>query len=472
MIIRVRWAVCVLMAAAVLVSIAAPRGKVIAQGTAKAGIQASPLGKPFGPDAQVVLTLDTLASMFRGDDASTWRTGVNTEKPRGGVDVYAKVAPAVVVVRTSHGHGTGFFIQSDGTLLTNHHVVVSGLRHDAQRGASYANVYVGRLGQDGLMQLRDEPLRAHVLKLDAHRDLALLRVGATSPTTFPALSFAKTAPRPGLDCAIVGHPGSGLLWTYRLGQVSGVGLAPRDLVGGVLERLAISGPRRVAIEQRLAKEGSFKLLLSSTGAGPGDSGGPVMDSTGAVIGVTHAVTAEPRQAKFTHHVHLDEVRQFLLNAPKEPVVSAPSPWNFGPRAILRDMDGNGVPDALVAGDSRPDVILFDLDNDTPRQLLAGGDALEQLILQRRWDFELAIDVRGSGYDTFYDSDNDGVVDLVLTTDEARPVAKDRLVLGAGGRWRVERAPDGQQLLSPEHFKDRAVARRMAALQSMLDGLVR
>ena len=254
--------------------------------------------------------------------------------------------------------------------------------------------------------------------------------------------------------------------------MSGVGQAPRDLVGDLMARLAISGPRRAAVEQRLAKEPSFKLLLSSTGAGPGDSGGPVMDSTGAVIGVTHAVTAEPRQAKFTHHVHLDEVRQFLLNAPREPIVSPPSPWNFGPRAVLRDMDGNGLPDALVAGDSRPDVILFDLDNDTPRQLLAGEDALEQLVVQQRWDFELAIDLRGSGYDALYDTDNDGAIDLVLTTDEARPVAKDRLVLGAGGRWRVERAPEGQPLLSAEYFKDRAVARRMTTLQPMLDGLVR
>jgi S1-C subfamily serine protease len=446
------------------------RGPLGAQESAKAGLQSSPLGKVLGAEAQVVVTPDAVSSMFRDD--TTWRGGVNTERPRGGVDLYTKVAPAVAVIRTSHGHGTGFFIQPDGTLLTNNHVVVSGLRHDAQRGATYATVYVGRLGPGGLMQLQDDPLRAHVLKVDAHRDLALLKVSAPKPTKFPALSFAAVPPRPGVECAIVGHPGSGMLWTYRLGQVSGIGQAPRDLVGPLMDRLAVSGQRRVAVEQRLAKEPSYRLLLTSTGAGPGDSGGPLLDSTGAVIGVTYAVTGEARQAKFTHHVHLDEVRQFLLNAPREPIVLAPSPWNFGPRAALRDIDGNGLPDALVAGESRPDVILIDLDNDTPRQFLTGEDALEALVGQRRWDFEVAIDVRGTGYDTFYDTDNDGTVDLVLTTDEARSTAKDRLVLGAAGRWRVESAPAGQPLLSAEHFKDRVLARRMTTLQPQLDPLVR
>ena len=86
MTIRVRWVLCWLAVAGALVSVVASRGTVVAQGTIKSGIQASPLGKPFGADAQVVLTSETLASMFRGDDAATWRPGVNSERARGGVD--------------------------------------------------------------------------------------------------------------------------------------------------------------------------------------------------------------------------------------------------------------------------------------------------------------------------------------------------------------------------------------------------
>jgi len=172
------------------------------------------------------------------------------------------------------------------------------------------------------MQLRDEPLRAYILLVDPQRDLALLKIETPKPVTFPALPFATTGSKPGVDCAIVGHPGSGLLWTYRTGQISGIGEGPRDLVGPLMERLAISGPQRVEVEQRLAKEPSFKLLLSSTGAGPGDSGGPLLDSTGAVIGVTRAVTADTRQARFTYHIHLDELRHFLacIDGREEPVV--------------------------------------------------------------------------------------------------------------------------------------------------------
>ncbi len=443
---------------------------VAAQGSPKSGFRNSALGKPFGDDARVVITPETLSAISQGNDTA-WTPAINKEKLRGGVDVYSKVAPAVAVIRTSHGHGTGFFIRPDGTLVTNHHVVDSGLRHDPQRNASYALAHLGRLGPDGLMQLTPEPVRAYVLKLDQQRDLALLKVALQEGKTVPSLDLATTGARPGTDCEIVGHPASGLLWAYRVGQISGVGVAPRDFVGDVMARLAVSGPARAAFEERVSKEPSYKLLLSSTIAGPGDSGGPLVDATGAVIGVTHAVTSDGRQARFTHHIHLDELRQFLLNAPGTPIVTPPSPWNFGPRVVLRDLGDGGAPDALLAGEGRPEVILFDLDNDTPRQYLT-EDGLEQLVAQRKWNFELAIDVRGSGYDVFYDTDNDGAVDLILTTDEASATAKERLVLGPNGRWRITAAGPNERLLDPQNFKVPALVKRMTALQSVFETLVR
>jgi S1-C subfamily serine protease len=467
---RMKLGLLAALAGVVLVPWVVASKHAVAQTPVKNGLRTSSLGEPFGAEAQAVVTPETLTSAYRAGDA-TWKPRISTDRPRG-LNLYAKAAPAVAVVRTAHGHGTGFFFQPDGTLITNHHVIASGLRHDAQRNGSYAMVYTGRLSPDGLMQLRDEPLRAHILLVDPQRDLALLKVATAKPATYPALSFATTVSKPGIDCAIVGHPGSGLLWTYRTGQVSGIGEAPRDLVGPLMERLAISGPQRTVVEQRLAKEPAVKLLLSSTGAGPGDSGGPLLDSSGTVIGVTQAVTADSRQARFTYHIHLDEVRRFLANPSREPIVVAPNPWAFGSRAVLRDIDNNGVPDALVGGESGPEIILFDLDNDTPRQLLAGESALDTLVGQRKWDFELAIDVRGSGYDVFYDTDNDGTVDLVLTTDEAKPTAKDRVTRDGGGKWRVERIPEGQPLISPDNFKDRALARRMGELQGAIAPLVR
>src|SRR5262245_52918772 len=80
-----------------------------------------------------------------------WKPRVDREVGRGSEELYAKVAPAVVVVRTATGHGTGFLVHPDGWVVTNHHVIArAGL--DRKTGAQEATVYLGRL-RDGLMEL-------------------------------------------------------------------------------------------------------------------------------------------------------------------------------------------------------------------------------------------------------------------------------------------------------------------------------
>jgi putative serine protease PepD len=41
-------------------------------------------------------------------------------------DIYQRVAPSVVIVRTSHDLGTGVIVADDGTILTANHVIASG----------------------------------------------------------------------------------------------------------------------------------------------------------------------------------------------------------------------------------------------------------------------------------------------------------------------------------------------------------
>jgi S1-C subfamily serine protease len=403
----------------------------------------SPASKPvaggtFGESAEIVWTDATASEIGRAADRAPWTPAVNPERRRG-ADVYAKVAPAVVVVRTSSSHGTGFLVDPVGLVLTNHHVVANSLEHDAARGASYASVHLGRLGADGGMVLREGAVRGYLLKLDAAVDLALLKLDAVPKDVLPlsALRFAASPPRPGTPATIIGHPAAGMLWTMRSGEVSSSGAMPGDMVDIVMRQLAAGPQQRQAAAVRLKQAPSRRIILTSTGANPGDSGGPVVDAAGNVIAVTFAVPAEPALAKFSYHIHLDEVRRFMATVPNAPMLDTPDPWQLGPRVELQDLDGDRRPDVLVAGTQAPEQLLFDLDNDTPATALTDQTAL---IRDRKWDFEFALRIAGdeSTSSAFYDTNGDGAVDLILTVQDDNHKMNTLFTRGADGRWKIER----------------------------------
>lgn len=422
--------------------------------------------KEFSGKASFLLTPGALESVFVPPAPSGWKPEVNNERSRGGTELYAASAPAVVVVRTSDGHGSGFLVSPDGLVITNHHVVESGLSTEGD--ASFAMVHLGRLGRDGIMELAGEPVRAMLLKIDEVNDLALLKL--VRPAGAPPLPFVKlsaTPPRPGLDCAILGHPSSGMLWTYRPCQVSSVGDFPKDMVNLVLSRLASRGPQRAEIEAYVKAQPPRRIMLTSAQANPGDSGGPVLDKDGLLIGVTFAGPGETSEDKFTYHVHLDAVRSFLTQVPQGSMLLVPDPWSFGPRVVLRDLDGDGRPDVLIAGTDQPDVMLFDVENRTPAAPAGSPAEVTRMVTERRWQFQAAVDLRGAGYTSFYDTDNDGHHDLILVTDEDSMTAKGAFRLGANGRWHFQPV-SGEPILSGRHFQSPQLGRRFEALLRALN----
>jgi len=380
--------------------------------------------------------------------------------------VYASAAPAVVVVQTHDGHGSGFLVSADGLLVTNHHVIASGLNQGSD--GSSATVHLGSLGPNGIVQLTGTPVRAFLYKIDRVNDLAALKVEHPSGAgALPFIKLSATAPRPGLECAVIGHPSSGMLWTYRPCQVSSVGDFPRDVVNLVMSRLAAAGSRREEIEAYVKNMPTRRIILTSAQANPGDSGGPVLDKDGSLIGVTFGGPGDRDQDKFTYHVHVDEVRRFIAQIPSAPMVLAPDPWADLPSSVaVRDLDGDRKADVLVAGMQNPEVLLFDLDNDTPPSLLGSQAALSQLIDQEKWDFEAALDLRGSGYIAYYDTDNDGNYDLVLTTDEDSTDAKGVFTRNADGKWKYQSAA-GQRIMAGSHLKSTQLGQKLDALMAAM-----
>lgn len=136
-------------------------------------------------------------------------------------------------------------------------------------------------------------LTGRVIARDEVRDLALLRLDGL-PDGVSAVPLAARSPEPGESVYSVGNSGladGGYLWRYTRGDV----------------RLVYS--RKVKTKKGTAK---VRILETQSPVNEGDSGGPVVNRKGELVGVAASYTADERLV--SENTDVSEVRQFLRDA--------------------------------------------------------------------------------------------------------------------------------------------------------------
>jgi len=208
------------------------------------------------------------SSMSARESAKPSRPGMRAVRaaPLNGLldfaDVVERINPAVVNIeattkgvessRRHRGSGTGFIIDADGSILTNHHVV------------ERADRIVVKLS-DGRV------LRAHIIGTDPETDIALIKVESSEPLPVAPIGDSSSLRMGEWVCAI-GNP-LGYEHTVTVGVVSYLG---RKLFDASLDN----------------------YIQTDAAISFGNSGGPLINARGEVIGINTAISSRATNIGF------------------------------------------------------------------------------------------------------------------------------------------------------------------------------
>ena len=167
---------------------------------------------------------------------------------RSVLELVNQIGEAVVQVRTPGGLGSGFFLNEDGFLITNFHVIEG----ESQISVEVYHQKDGQLDRKTYKQVR-------IIALNKFGDLALLKVEEKDAPRF------KFVPLGNADGLSVGET------VFAIGSPLG------------LERTVTEG----ILSTKTREVGGVLYLQTTAQINPGNSGGPLLNLSGEVIGVTN-----------------------------------------------------------------------------------------------------------------------------------------------------------------------------------------
>ncbi|GAA0737651.1 S1C family serine protease [Sphingomonas japonica] len=232
----------------------------------------------------LLLACLTLATPARADDISAAGRGVVR------IVTIAVVDDEVV----GFGHGSGFAI-APNRIVTNAHVVELAARYPG-------NVLIGVVPSEG-----DKSYQGSLIAVDVDRDLALVEF---TGVRLPPLTLFNGVLTDGDPVIALGYPGNVDIATAQSAADFITPLSPVRSSG------LFSGARNLV---------GTAVLLHSANIARGNSGGPLLDPCGRVVGVNSAITrGDDGDGTFAFAIANAELAAFLRGASQEAqVVAAP-----------------------------------------------------------------------------------------------------------------------------------------------------
>ena len=183
---------------------------------------------------------------------SSTNTNLSNQQDRLMV-LYQQFSPGVVSIRTPDAQGSGWVYSSDGIIVTNNHVVGGETRVEIDFASGFKTF-------------------GEVIGTDASSDLAVIRVDGAGGELYPLPLGDSETLQVGQIVIAIGNP-FGLSGTMTTGIISALG-------------------RSLPTSNQVPGGGYFSnadLIQTDTALNPGNSGGPLLNLDGQVVGINSAI---------------------------------------------------------------------------------------------------------------------------------------------------------------------------------------
>jgi len=219
-----------------------------------------------------------------------FKKGKRTKYKGVAVNIYKNNASAVVYIgnEKENGMGTGSIINKNGEIITNWHVVGN---------AKKLSIWLlpdNPEKMDEKLLWREPNFVGTVINRNKGKDLALVKVEGL-PKNIKIIRFGKTSDVPiGSTVYAIGHP-SGEAWTFSSGMVTQI------------------RPNYTWNYENSSHKAN--VIQHEVPTNPGNSGGPLLNERGMMVGVNSFVRIDTQLINFS--VAIEEVKAFLKEEIKE-----------------------------------------------------------------------------------------------------------------------------------------------------------